>query len=107
MRAPTLRRLINVIGLVIALITTVAIPATYASISYMAQGDLISAEARLNASRVARYIYQHTAMWTFHKVRLIEVIELAVSDDEKVRQRIFAGDGRLVVEDGEALPPLP
>ena len=103
MRAPTLRRLINLIGLLVALITAIAIPATYASISYMAQGDLIAADARLNASRVARYIYQHTTMWTFHKVRLVEVIELSSGKEEKVRQRIFAAESKLILEDGDAL----
>ena len=88
-RAPSIRTLISVIGLSVAVVTAISAPLGYGAIVYLSEGDRLSFEARLNASRVSRYIYQYGPMWPFHKVRLNELIELSNRENNKTIQRIF------------------
>src|SRR5215210_1069097 len=97
------RALVNALGLVVALAITLVVPTGYALLGYTAEAGRLAFEARLNASRVATYVFQHGAMWPYHRVRLAELIELTSYDEDAVRQRIYNAQGKLVLEEGPQL----
>jgi diguanylate cyclase (GGDEF)-like protein len=98
-----LRRLISIIGCTVAIITTIAVPIGYGWVAYQNEADNLAFKARLNAARVSKYIYTHGSMWTFHRVRLAELIELTEAKDDAVRQRIYDLKNKLVLEEGPRL----
>ena len=95
-----LRHLISAIGIAIAFIAAVAPPVGYAVTSYFAAADALEFKARLNAGRVARYVYTYGDMWRFHQVRLAELIELPGGADHVIHQHIYAAPDQLVLDNG-------
>lgn len=98
-----LRRLIGAIGLVVSVTAAVAIPCGYFVVGYSDTHETLAFKARLNAARVAQYIYTHNALWQYQKVRLAELIELPETEVQPIRQELFDQASRLVLEIG---PPL-
>ena len=104
MASISIRRLIGVIAVVVSLGTAVALPLGYAITSYIAEADALAFKARLNAGRVAKYIYAQGELWPFHHVRLAELIEIPEASEQRgSTQRIYATPDRLVLEEGRAL----
>ena len=44
-------------------------------------------KARLNAARVAQYIYTHDGMWQYQQLRLSELIQLPDAGAQPIRQK--------------------
>ena len=103
MRLRSLREAVSSMAAAASLLVATALPAGYATIAHVADSGALAHVAQLSASRAARYIYQHGQMWTYHKVRLGETIDLPDEIQARVRQRLFDARGRMVVEVGE--PP--
>ncbi len=99
----SLRRWISIVGTAAAVITAVVIPLGYGLVAHDEEAETLAFKARLNASRVSKYIYTHGSMWPFHRVRLTELIELTEAPEDEIRQRIFDPNGKLVLEAGSAL----
>ncbi len=100
MPSVSIRRLIGIIGLVVALATATAIPVGYAVTGYFHESAALGFKARLNAGRVAKYVYAQGSLWRFHRVRLAELIEIEeANEQDRVRQRIYAAPERLVLDD--------
>ena len=57
-------------------------------------------KARLNAARVAQYIYTHGGMWQYQQLRLAELIQLPETGEQPIRQKIYDQANRLVLEEG-------
>ena len=95
-----IRRWISFIGTAAAIVTMIAVPVEYGWVAYQYEADNLAFKARLNAARVSKYIYTHGAMWTFHRVRLAELIELTEAKDVSVNQRIFDQKNKFVLEEG-------
>jgi len=99
----SLRRWISIIGTSAAVVTTVVAPAGYGLVSASGEARMLEFKAELNATKLAKYIYAHGAMWPFHKVRLAELVDLRAETPDKLLQRIFDQNGRLVFEEGSAV----
>ena len=69
-----LRTLVSAIGLCVALTVTLAIPAGFLLVGYSNKAATLAFKAKLNADRLAKYIYVHSALWQYQRVRLAELI---------------------------------
>jgi PAS domain-containing protein len=95
----SLRAVVGGIGLVVALLCSLVVPLGYAAFGYVERADVLSFKVRLNADRLARYVYAHETLWQYHGVRLAELIVLPREDQGTLRQWVFDGSGRVVLED--------
>jgi diguanylate cyclase (GGDEF)-like protein len=103
MRATPLRRLVGAIGLFVAITTAVSVPAGYVLVGYTNLSTELSFRAELAAARVSKYVFLHRAMWQFHSVRLVELIEFSEADSAKYKQRIVDTGNEVVAEQGAEL----
>jgi len=103
MKPISLRTLVSAIGLVVAIVTAIAVPSGFLLIGYLNTSETLAFKARLNADRIAQYIYTHDNLWQYQQVRLVEQIKLPMADEKIVQQKIYTKDDKLVLEDG---PPL-
>jgi diguanylate cyclase (GGDEF)-like protein len=99
----SLRRLVSAIGIALALITSVMLPAGYLYVGYSHVVQHLQFKAHLNAASVARYIYSHEHMWQFQYVRLLELIELNATPGEQIHYSVFDTTRKLVLEDGDTI----
>ena len=99
MALPSLRALVSAIGLSVAVIAAVIMPAGYFIVGYSDTAHLLDFKAELNARYVAKYIYAHPALWQFQRVRLAELLVQADGPDESVRKRIVDSAAKLVIEE--------
>ncbi len=100
MRPRSLREVVSSMAAASALLVATALPAGYAAVSHLAEADALAHVAQLSAARAARYIYQHGPLWTYHRTRLVETIDLPAEIQSRVRQRLFDARGRMVAEVG-------
>jgi len=100
MHTISLRQLVSAIALIVAILVAVATPAVYFIHDYIDTAEMIAFKARLNAERVAQYIYTHDAMWQYQEMRIADLIKLPEIGDQPVRQRIFDRSNRLILETG-------
>ena len=104
MQGDKLRRIVGAIGLSVAVTTAVAVPAGYFYVGYSTIAETAAFKARLNAARVGKYIYTHKELWQYQELRLAELIQLPEAGERPIHQKIYDNSGRLVVEEGAALP---
>jgi predicted signal transduction protein with EAL and GGDEF domain len=90
MKPMSLRALIGTIGLAVAIVTAVAVPAGFWAVGHINLSHDLDLKARITAGRLARYIYQQDAMWRYQRVRLIELIELTEANGDLFGQRVDA-----------------
>ncbi|MGB0084705.1 MAG: EAL domain-containing protein [Rhodomicrobiaceae bacterium] len=95
-----LRKLVSAIGITVAITTAVATPLAYFVHDYANTSTQLTFKARLNAARVAQYIYTHSGMWQYQELRLAELIQLPETGKQRVNQKIFDLDNHLVVDEG-------
>jgi diguanylate cyclase (GGDEF)-like protein len=98
-----LRRLVSAIGLTVAITFAVATPSMYFIHDYIDATAQMTFKARLNAARVAQYIYTHDGMWQYQQLRLSELIQLPDAGAQPIRQKIYDLANRLVLEEGAPL----
>ena len=103
MQTIPLRKLVSAIGLTVAITVAVATPSVYFIHDYLDSTAHIAFKARLNAARVAQYIYTHGNMWQYQRLRLADLIQLPETGNEPIRQKIYDQDRRLVLEEGPTL----
>lgn len=103
MQTVPLRRLVSAIGLAVSITTAVVAPCGFFGVGYVHIGDMLDFKARLNAARVAQYIYTHNAMWQYQRLRLDELIQLPEAFEQPIQQRIYDQAGHLVLEHGQPL----
>ena len=103
MQGLALRKLVSTIGLTVAVTVAVATPAIYFIHDYMDVSEQITFKAKLNAARVAQYIYTHGGMWQYQQLRLAELIQLPETGAQPTRQKIYDQANRLVLEEGASL----
>lgn len=103
MQAAPFRKLVSAIGLIVSITTAVALPGGYFVVGYSNISETLAFKGRLNAARVAQYIYTHDAMWQYQQLRLVDVIQMPETGEAPVRQKLYDQTGRLVLEEG---PPL-
>ena len=98
-----LRKLVSAIGLAVAITVAVATPSMYFIHDYVDATAQMMFKARLNAARVAQYIYTHDGTWQYQQLRLAELIQLPETGEEPIRQKIYDRNNRLVLEEGGTL----
>ena len=98
-----LRKLVSAIGLAVAITAAVATPSMYFIHDYVDATAQMTFKARLNAARVAQYIYTHDGTWQYQQLRLAELIQLPEAGEEPIRQKIYDRTNRLVLEEGGIL----
>ena len=98
-----LRKLVSAIGLAVAIAVSVATPTVYFIHDYVNASAKMTFKARLNAARVAQYIYTHGGLWQYQQLRLADLIQLPETGEQPIRQKIYDQSGRLVLEDGAPL----
>lgn len=103
MPASRLKRLVNRAALAVATVIAVGIPCGTLYIDYSNTTETLAFKSRLNAARVAQYIYTHDTMWQYQNVRLAELIQLPESGEREIGQSIYDKNGSLVVQMGPAL----
>jgi len=104
MHATPLRKLVSAIGLTVAIAAAVATSSMYFIHDYVDVTGTMTFKARLNAARVARYIYAHDGMRQYQELRLTELIQLPEPGEQPIRQKIYDQANRLVLEEGPQLP---
>src|SRR5664280_2015237 len=98
-----LRKLVSAIGLTVAITVAVATPSMYFIHDYIDVSGKLTFKARLNAARVAQYIYTHDGMWQYQQLRLAELIQLPETGQQPIRQKIYDQAHRLVLEESAPL----
>jgi uncharacterized protein YutD len=98
-----LRRLVSAIGLTVAITVAVATPSMYFIHDYIDATEQMTFKARLNAARVAQYLYTHDGMWQYQQLRLSELIQLPDNGAQPIHQKIYDLANRLVLEEGAHL----
>jgi len=101
-----LRGLVNALALAVAIVIAVGVPTGNFLIDYSNAAATLAFKARLNAGRVAQYIYTHDALWQYQQLRLSELIQLPEAGEQPISQTIFDKAGALVTREGPA-PPTP
>jgi diguanylate cyclase (GGDEF)-like protein len=102
----SLRALVNLIGLCVAVTTALAIPAGYWFVEHSAAANNLTFQAQLKANRLAKYVYKHAELWQYQSVRMAELIEVPEASSQPDGQRIFDDTRKLVLEVGAA-PAFP
>src|SRR5450756_2584934 len=97
------RKLVSAIGLTVAITFAVATPSMYFIHDYIDATAQMTFKARLNAARVAQYIYTHVGMWQYQQLRLAELIQLPDTGAQPIRQKVYDLANRLVLEEGAHL----
>jgi diguanylate cyclase (GGDEF)-like protein len=90
------------LGIILVAAATLIVPFVYAGSSYIQTRDALNFKAGLGAERVAKYIYTHGDMWTYHRIRLIEIIQIR-NKDSSLHQRVVAGEDKTVADEGDEL----
>ncbi len=98
-----LRKLVSAIGLIVAITTAVVVPAGYFIVGYSNVTETLAFKSRLNAARLAQYIYTHDGMWQYQRLRLVEMIQLPEAGEQPIRQEVYDQAGQRVLEEGASL----
>ncbi|MFN3656519.1 MAG: putative bifunctional diguanylate cyclase/phosphodiesterase [Pseudolabrys sp.] len=98
-----LRGVVNAIALVVAIIISVGVPVGNFLVDRSNTADTLAFKARLNAARVAQYIYTHDNLWQYQRVRLAELVQLPEAGEMPIAQKIFDRSGALVMREGPEL----
>jgi diguanylate cyclase (GGDEF)-like protein/PAS domain S-box-containing protein len=96
----TLRKTVDAVALLVALTIALSTPLIYGVVAYQYEGTTATRFAERYADRVARYIYEHGAMWPYQKNRLGELIETRKSSGDG-SNRLLDSAGKTVVAEPE------
>ncbi|MDO8360669.1 MAG: EAL domain-containing protein [Devosia sp.] len=104
MKPVSLRVLVSAIGLAVAVSTAVVVPVGFVLVHFVNASEALDFKARLSADRIAAYIgATRDAPWQEQPGQLAEQIRLPDTASGPVRQKVYAGDGALVLEVGPGL----
>jgi diguanylate cyclase (GGDEF)-like protein/PAS domain S-box-containing protein len=103
MQGLALRKIVSAIALIVAITTAIAVPAGYFAVGYSDTAEVLGFKARLNAARVAQYIYTHDVMWQYQQLRLSELMQLPEGGEQPIRQQVSDRTGHLVLDEGPDL----
>jgi diguanylate cyclase (GGDEF)-like protein len=98
----SLRALVSIIGLLVAIITAIAIPSGFLFMEYSAAQKILAVQAQWRAGRLARYIYIHDPLWQYQAVALAELIEAPGANAGRNQQRVVDNAGNIVLKIGKA-----
>jgi hypothetical protein len=99
----SLRRWINIVGTTAAIATATIVPLGYGLVVYEQDANALALRARINATRLSRYIDTHGALRSLDPVLLVELIDLTDSKDAPIHQRVYGADNALIFDQGPGL----
>jgi diguanylate cyclase (GGDEF)-like protein len=97
----SLRAIVSIIGLLVAVTTAVSVPAGYFAVGYGNLAGLLTYKAKLDADHLSKYIYTHDTLWQYQRVRLTDL--LRQDDVDGDHKKVTDASGGLVLEDGQEL----
>jgi diguanylate cyclase (GGDEF)-like protein len=104
LRATPVRKLIGLLGAVIAVTTAVCPPVAYAVSGYWKQHTWIAYRSEMTVTRATRFIRENPGDWQADTTRLATAIGLGNQSPRPLSQRLLDRDGNVVADRGETLP---
>lgn len=101
----SVRTVVGVTGIAVALITVLSLPVGFAVLSYLYEARSLAFKASHNAHQLARFIYISGDLWSLQPSRIGDLVDLGDSGREQVRQRVYDSRGVLVLEQGDIAGP--
>ncbi|KAB2936954.1 PAS-domain containing protein, partial [Hyphomicrobium sp.] len=98
------RRLVGLLGAIVAVITALALPVGYGIIQYIKEAQTLAAKTDLTAFRAARFIQSSGSGWPGDLERLVEAIQVQSPPDRIVIQRIYDANDAPVAVRGVSAP---
>ena len=98
-----LRTLIASIGLAVTLAISLSIPIGFYFLQHTGRSDELTYKSEMAASRVAKYVYLHQALWKYQAIRIAEMIELTQADGDNYALKVRNGAGKVIAGAGPAL----
>jgi diguanylate cyclase (GGDEF)-like protein len=98
-----LRKIVNAVGLFVAITTAVVVPSGYFIVGYSNVTGTLAFKSRLSAARLAQYIYSHDGLWQYQRLRLVEMIQYPEAGEQPIRQQVYDRSGQLVLDEGAPL----
>jgi diguanylate cyclase (GGDEF)-like protein len=97
------RRLVSVLGAIVAVTTALSVPIGYCIIGYLKEADALTYKAELTAMRAAQYIYAPEAPWRYDTDQLAAISEIRTPTAAPIFQRILDMKGEPMLQKGAAL----
>ncbi|MDP2411491.1 MAG: EAL domain-containing protein [Pseudolabrys sp.] len=101
----SLRAVVTIIALFVAIVTAIGVPAGYFYVAYSGEGQALQFKAQLKAGRLAKYIYANNNLWQYHTVRLTELIEAPEANDPEDQKRVYDASRKMLLEVGPSSYP--
>ncbi len=102
-----IRAIVNGIGIFVSLFVVLGLPSVYYLVRHNDHISMLDFKAKLNASRIEKYIYVRGDLWEFQSARLIGLIELPDRQHEGIQQVVENAAGEVILKTGKKLlPPL-
>jgi len=102
-RSLAVRRLVSMLGAIVALVTALSFPIGYGIIGYYKEGEALTYMAELTAARAAQYIYAPDAPWRYDTDQLAAISEIRTPTADPIVQRLLNLAGEKMMQKGEAL----
>ena len=103
-RALPVRKLIMLLGALVAVITAVCPPIAYAINGYWKQHSWVIYRSEMTVSRAARFIREHRADWQTNSERAALALAIYSQSPRLLGQRLLSTEGSVVADRGETLP---
>ena len=103
-RAVPVRRLIGLLGIVVAVFTAISPPISYAVNGYLKEHAALAFRAESIAERAALQISATSRDWQHESARLAAATGIHAKTPKPVMQRVLGPDGMPVLQHGETLP---
>ncbi|HWB46619.1 MAG TPA: PAS-domain containing protein [Hyphomicrobiaceae bacterium] len=97
------RRLVNLSGAFVALLTAFTFPIGYGVITYIKEADTLSFKAELTAARAARHVHSLEAPWRNAPDQLAAIGEVRAARGSPIAQRILDTRGKALLRTGPEL----
>jgi diguanylate cyclase (GGDEF)-like protein len=104
LRAIPVRKLIGLLGAIVAVITAVCPPVAYAINGYWKQKTWLAYRSEMTVTRTARFIRDNPAGWATDAGRLATAIAITSQSPRPLEQRLLNTDGSVLAVRGESLP---
>ncbi|HEY0328514.1 MAG TPA: EAL domain-containing protein [Rhodopseudomonas sp.] len=95
----SLRKTVNAIALSLVVAITILAPLGYGLVDYRFEESRATFRAKLSASRLAQYIYQHSQLWQYQTVRMAELVHLTELPGTAGRYRVIDQAGKVLLSE--------
>ena len=104
LRAIPVRKLIGLLGVLIAVVTAVGPPVGYLINGYWKQHTWLAYRSEMTSARATRFVREHRSEWQADAGRLATAIGIGNQSPRPLGQRLLSLDGSVLADRGEKLP---